>query len=215
MAVAAKICGLNSPSALKVAIEGGAAAVGFVFYPPSPRAVTAIEARELTELVPDGVEKVGLVVDMDDATLSAITAEVELDLLQLHGDETPARVTEIKEITGLKVMKAVRIAEREDVELTDQYLPVADRILFDARAPKSMKGALPGGNALSFDWSWLAGRDWDLPWMLSGGLDPENVGKAVAITGAQAVDVSSGVEMEPGIKDPRLIRSFLDAVRNL
>lgn len=215
MSVQAKICGINSSEAMRAAVDGGADYVGLVFYPPSPRSVTAIEAAELTRPVPGDVLKVGLFVDIDDATLSAILSEVSLDLLQLHGAETPDRVTEIKALTGLPVMKAIKVAVSEDITTADTYLSVADRLLFDAKAPPDLKGALPGGNALVFDWTLLAGRDWSCPWMLSGGLDAGNVAEAIGITGAMAVDVSSGVEKSPGIKDPVRISAFLSAVKAL
>lgn len=212
MAVKAKICGINSAEAIHAAIGGGAAYVGLVFYPPSPRAVTAAEAASLCADVPDGVVTVGLFVDIDDATLEGIAAAVPLDLLQLHGGETPKRVAEIKRRTGLPVMKAIKIAGAEDVATAEAYFDCADRLLFDAKAPPDMKGALPGGNALVFDWELIAGRSWPLPWMLSGGLDADNVAEAIRITGATAVDVSSGVETAPGVKNVDRIAAFLRAV---
>jgi phosphoribosylanthranilate isomerase len=212
MTVKAKICGISTADAMRAAIEGGAAYVGLVFYPPSPRAVSAVQAADLCALVPNGVVSVGLFVDIDDATLDQILSAVPLDLLQLHGAETPDRVSEIKRRTGKPVFKAIKIAGAEDVVAAEAYFDVADRLLFDAKAPADMKGALPGGNALSFDWDLIAGYDWPLPWMLSGGLDAGNVGEAIARTGAQAVDVSSGVESSPGVKDLRRIAEFLDAV---
>ncbi|MBT5048747.1 MAG: phosphoribosylanthranilate isomerase [Rhodospirillaceae bacterium] len=215
MSVQAKICGINSEAAMGAAVEGSADYVGLVFYAPSPRAVTAIEAAELVRQVPDDVIKVGLFVDMDDATFSAILSQVTLDLLQLHGAETPERVAEIHALTGLPVMKAIKVAGAQDIEAADRYLDCADRLLFDAKAPPDLKGALPGGNALMFDWTLLAGRDWPCPWMLSGGLDADNVAEAVSISGALAVDVSSGVEQAPGVKDPARISAFLSAVKAL
>jgi phosphoribosylanthranilate isomerase len=215
MSVQAKICGVNSGEAMAAAVAGGADYVGLVFYPPSPRAVTAAEAADLVRGLPDNIIKVGLVVDMDDATLAAILSQVSLDLLQLHGAETPERVTEIRALAGLPVMKAIKIAVAEDIAVAERYLGAADRLLFDAKAPPDLKGALPGGNALMFDWTLLAGCDWPLPWMLSGGLDAGNVSDAVGISGAAAVDVSSGVEKSPGVKDPVRIREFLAAVKAL
>jgi len=213
--VQAKICGINSPEAMRTSVNGGADYVGLVFYPPSPRSVTATEAAELVRLVPAGVTKTALFVDIDDATLDAILSDVALDLLQLHGAETPDRVRDIKARTGLPVMKAIRVAGRDDIAQADHYLGVADRLLFDAKAPPDLKGALPGGNALMFDWNLLAGRDWSCPWMLSGGLDADNVAEAVRISGTVAVDVSSGVEKSPGTKDPAKIDAFLSAVKAL
>jgi phosphoribosylanthranilate isomerase len=212
MSVKAKICGINSHDAMAAAIDGGASYVGLVFYPPSPRAVTAQQAAFLCKYVPDSVIKVGLFVDIDDDTLAAIIASVPLDLLQLHGSETPARVAEIKQHTGLPVIKAIKIASPDDVATAEAYFDTANRLLFDAKAPVDMKGALPGGNALIFDWQLIADRPWPLPWMLSGGLDAENVAAAIRVTGARAVDVSSGVESAPGVKDIARIAVFLKAV---
>jgi phosphoribosylanthranilate isomerase len=200
---------------MQAAIAGGADYVGLVFYPPSPRSVTPEQAGELAAFVPDGVIKTGLVVDADDRLLDSILSATPLDLLQLHGKETPDRVREIRARTGLPVMKAVTVATAADVARATDYLDAANRLLFDAKAPASLKNALPGGNALTFDWTLLAGRDWPLPWMLSGGLDARNVAQAVAITGARAVDVSSGVETSPGVKDPERIGEFLRTVKHL
>ena len=215
MSVETKICGVKTRAALEAAAAGGAAYVGLNFYPPSPRAVSAAEAAELAAATPAGVKKVGLFVDPDDGTLAEIVGKVAFDLLQLHGSETPARVAEIRARFGLPVMKAIKVAGPEDLELAEAHLETADRLLFDAKAPKSMKHALPGGNALKFDWQLLAGRTWAKPWMLSGGLTAGNLAEAVAISGARAVDVSSGVESEPGVKDPNKIKDFLMAARDL
>jgi len=198
---------------MQASVDGGADFVGLVFYPPSPRYVTAAEAAQLVAEVPARVIKVGLFVDMGDDMLTDILAQVPLDLLQLHGVETPARVQEIRQLTNIPVMKAIRVATARDIADADPYLNVADRILFDAKAPPDMKGALPGGNALAFDWNLLAGRQWPCPWMLSGGLHAGNVAEAIATTGATAVDVSSGVESSPGVKDLSLIREFLSIVK--
>ena len=213
MSIEVKICGVNTPEALAAAVEGGAEYVGLNFYPPSPRSVTPDRAAALAAQAPQRLCKVGLAVDLDDAALAAILAAVPLDLLQLHGQESPARVAEIKERFGLPVMKAVKIAGAEDVAAAEAYFRVADRLLFDAKPPKEMTGALPGGNALAFDWQLLAGKTWPIPWMLSGGLDPENVAEAARISGARAVDVSSGVEDRPGLKNPDKIRAFLAAAK--
>lgn len=213
--IEAKICGINSGDAMRESVDCGADFVGLVFYPPSPRAVTAIEAAQLVDGVPERVCKVGLFVDMADDMLSAILSQVPLDLLQLHGAESPTRVAEIRQMTNVPVMKAIRVATERDIADADAYLDVVDRILFDAKAPPEMKGALPGGNAVTFDWTLLAGRKWPCPWMLSGGLHAGNVAEAVATSGASSVDVSSGVEESPGTKDPARIREFLTAVRGL
>ena len=215
MTVEAKICGINSAEAMRAAVENGAAYVGLVFYPPSPRAVTAEQAAALARLVPEGVVRVGLFVDMDDAGFRRILGTAKLDLLQLHGAETPERVAAIRALTGLPAMKAIKVATAEDVHAAFPFVGVADRLLFDAKTPPDMTGALPGGNAMSFDWRILAGRRWPCPWMLSGGLDAGNVAEAVRISGARAVDVSSGVESRPGVKDAARIRAFLDAVKAL
>lgn len=215
MTIAAKICGLSDAEGLRAAVAAGAAFVGFVFYPPSPRAVTPVQARTLAAEVPAGVQKVGLFVDPDDALLDEVLAAVPLDLLQLHGQETPERVAEIARRTGLPVMKAIRVAKRADIDAAHAYEDVADRLLFDAKAPETMADALPGGNGLVFDWNLLRDETWQRPWMLSGGLDADNVAEAVRISGAPSVDVSSGVETAPGAKDPAAIKAFLDAVKAL
>ncbi|WP_340116566.1 phosphoribosylanthranilate isomerase [Pelagibius sp. 7325] len=215
MTVQVKICGISTPEAMTAAVEGGAAFVGLVFYPPSPRAVTPAEAAPLAALVPAGVVKTGLLVDADDDTIAAILKSVSLDLLQLHGSESPERVGEVKARFGVPVMKVVKLRQPGDRETVQPFLSVADRLLFDAKPPADMKNALPGGNAVAFDWSILAGTTWPLPWMLAGGLTPENVARAVDISGAAAVDVSSGVEDAPGEKNPAKIRAFLDACRAL
>jgi len=213
MTVQVKICGISTPEAMTAALEGGAAFVGLVFYPPSPRAVTPAQAAALAALVPDDVVTTGLLVDADDATIEGILKEVPLDLLQLHGSESPERVAAVKARFGLPVMKVVKLRQPGDLEVVGPYLGVADRLLFDAKPPAELKGALPGGNALAFDWTLLAGTTWALPWMLAGGLTPENVARAIAVSGAPAVDVSSGVEDKPGVKNPSKIKAFLDAAR--
>jgi phosphoribosylanthranilate isomerase len=177
--------------------------------------VTPAEAAALAALVPPSVIRVGLVVDATDAMLDEILAAVPLELLQLHGAETPDRVRAIRERTGVKVMKAIKVAGPEDVDGAEAFVGAADRLLFDAKAPADMKGALPGGNALAFDWALLGARDWPCRWMLSGGLDAANLAEAVRISGARAVDVSSGIESAPGRKDTQKIAAFLKAARDL
>ena len=211
-AIEAKICGLSTAESVAAAVAGGAAYLGFNFYKPSPRYVTATNAAALCTAIPPGVARVGVFVDADDAVLAAVLAEVPLDLLQLHGSETPERVAEVRRRFARPVMKAIAIAEPEDVADAERYFAVADRLLFDAKPPRR-PDALPGGNGLAFDWRLLAGRRFPLPWMLSGGLDAATVGEAVRLTGAPAVDVSSGVERAPGVKDPAKIAAFLAAVR--
>jgi len=215
MAVLAKICGINSPEAITAAIAGRAAYVGLVFYPPSPRNVTPEQAASLAAGVPDHIAKVGLFVDADDETLQRVLDVVPLNLLQLHGSETPQRVAEIRKAFGLPVMKAIRIAGPDDIARAADFIAVSDRLLFDAQAPADMAGALPGGNGLAFDWNLLAEKEWPLPWMLSGGLTPDNLAAAVTATGAVCVDVSSGVEASRGVKDPEKIRRFLAVAASL
>lgn len=214
MTVAAKICGLSEPESLRAAVAGGARYVGFVFYPRSPRAIAPAMAAELARLLPTGVRSVGLFVDPDDEFLEHVTGQVPLDLIQLHGAETPRRIAEIKARYALPVMKAIKIGGPEDLTLALEAAEVADRLLFDAKPPAKVS-ALPGGNGIAFDWTILAGRRWPRPWMLSGGLTVDNVAEAVRVTGATEVDVSSGVEDRPGHKDPALVRSFLSAVAAL
>jgi len=204
-----KICGLSTHEGLQAVADTGAAYVGFVFFPKSPRNVSIEQARELALATPVGLAKVALVVDADNAFLDAITDAVPLDMLQLHGHESPERVLEIKARYGLPVMKAVGISDASDVPNIDLYNAVADQILIDAKPPKS--ATLPGGNGLSFDWTLIAKRRWPKPWMLAGGLTPDNVAEAIALTGATQVDVSSGVEAGVGIKDNTKIAAFVAA----
>jgi len=209
MDVRVKICGLREEAHVAAAVEAGARYVGFVFFAKSPRNVTVEVAARLAATVPPGVAKVALVVDATDTALDSIVAAVPLDMLQLHGQESPERVAGIRARYGLPVMKAVGIAGPEDVEKIALYGKVADQILVDAKAPKG--AVLPGGNGLAFDWTLIARKYWPCPWMLAGGLTPENVAEAIRLTGAQQVDVSSGVEIAPGVKDAALIRAFVAA----
>lgn len=211
MAVEVKICGINDEDSMDAAIEAGADYVGLVFFPPSPRAVTPEQAAELVEFAPGEVTKVGLFVDPDDATLDRVLTRVRLDLLQLHGHESPERIEAIRLEYGLPVMKVISVAGLDDLAAAEPYLAVTDRLLFDAKPPRG--AVLPGGNAVSFDWTILTGRKWGVPWMLAGGLTPANVAEALRISGALAVDVSSGVESAPGVKDADKIRAFIQAVR--
>ncbi len=203
-----KICGITEPEGLAAAIAAGAAYVGFVVFPPSPRSLAPEDAAPLAAAVPAGVTRVGLVVDPDDALLDRV-ARIPVDLIQLHGRESPARVAEVRARTGLPVMKAVGIAGAEDLPALASYEGVADRLLVDAKPPKG--ATRPGGNAAAFDWGLLAGRQWAGPWMLAGGLRPETLAEAVRVTGATELDVSSGVERAPGVKDPALVRAFIAA----
>jgi len=208
MPIQTKICGINHPDAMEAAVQGGARYVGLVFYERSPRHVPGPTAAQLARLVPTGVRVVGLFVEPDEEYLEHIVTSVPLDMIQLHGEETPGRVAEIRDRYSIEVMKAVKVADAADLDLAASYQDVADRLLFDAKPPKNV-AALPGGNGLSFDWTLLAGRTWTRPWMLSGGLTADNLAEAVRATGATAVDVSSGVEDRPGHKDPAKVRDFL------
>lgn len=215
MTVTAKICGINSAVAMQTAVANGAGFVGLVFYPQSPRSITPGTAATLAALVPDGVTKVGLFVDPDNALLTRVLDEVPLDLLQLHGNETVDRCANIRNRFGRPVMKVIKVAALDDVGAASDYCDAVDWLMFDAKAPSSMPDALPGGNALPFDWTLLAGWSWPVPWMLAGGLDADNVATAVTKSGALVVDVSSGVESAPGKKDPTEIERFLEAVADL
>ena len=214
MTLAAKICGLSTEAAVTAAAAGGAVYLGFVFYPPSPRAVSAGKAAQLCATVPAGIARVGLFVDADDDTIGAVLAEVPIDILQFHGQESPERVAGARRRFARPVMKAVAIAAPEDVLVAARYEEVADLLLFDAKPPRR-PNALPGGNGLAFDWGLIAGRSWRREWMLSGGLTAERLPEAVRISGAKAVDVSSGVENRPGEKDLDKIGAFLAAARAL
>lgn len=207
--IAVKICGLGAVADVAACAAAGAKYVGFVFFPKSPRNVSLDTARELALATPPGIAKVALTVNADDAQLDALLDQVPLDILQLHGAETPERVSEVRARFGLPVMKAVGIADEGDLGAIADYASVADQLLIDAKPPKG--GTLPGGNGVTFDWRLIAGRRWAVPWMLAGGLTPATVGEAIRLTGAQQVDVSSGVESAPGVKDPDLISAFVSA----
>jgi len=204
-----KICGLKKTAEIEAAAEAGARYIGLNFFPKSPRYVSPKQAAALAVSTPVGVAKVALVVNASDAQIDDIIAHVPLDMLQLHGSETPARVAEIRARIGLPVMKAIGVADEADIAQIVDFENVADQILVDAKPPKN--AVLPGGNGLSFDWRLIAGRDWQRPWMLAGGLTPGNVAEAIRLTGALQVDVSSGVESAPGVKDAALIKAFIEA----
>ncbi len=207
-----KICGLKTPEDAHVAIQAGADFLGCVFFEPSPRDVTPELAAEVFDMIGDAdVLRVGLFVNPSDDELMAVLNQVRLDIIQLHGKETPERVEEVRLNFGLPVMKALAIETKDDVEAAKAYDGVADRLLFDAKPPKG--ATRPGGNAIAFDWALLTDTKWSVPWMLAGGLTVENVRDAVIQSGAQAVDVSSGVEREKGVKDPELIERFIAAVK--
>lgn len=209
--VEVKICGLSTGPTLRAALEAGADLVGFVFFAPSPRNLASDAARRLAADARGRAEVVALTVDAADAELDAIVAAVEPDWLQLHGRETPERVRAVRARTGRRVIKAVGVSGPADAATARAYAGAADRILFDAKPPEG--ATLPGGNGRAFDWGALAGLDLPVPFMLSGGLTLDNLGDALRLTGAPAVDVSSGVESAPGVKDPDRIRAFIDTAR--
>lgn len=212
MPVSAKICGLSTPETLDAAFAGGASHVGFVFFPPSPRNLSWDRATQLAARVPAHVSRVGVFVNPDDALLDRAVAAAHLDILQLH-DTPPARAAAIKARTSLPIWSALAVRRRSDLDAAAELATVADRILYDAKTPPG--AALPGGMGVRFDWTLLDGFRHPAPWVLSGGLDPFNVAQAVAVTGATLVDVSSGVESAPGIKDVAKIAAFLEAVSGL
>lgn len=207
MKVRVKLCGLTTQGDIDAAATAGAAYVGLVFFDKSPRNVSIETARSMALHAPTGLAKVALVVNADDAALDRITASVTLDMLQLHGSETPDRVAAVKARYGLPVMKALGIASRADVARAQLYSGVADQLLLDAKPAEGE--TLPGGNGLSFDWRLLEGESWSVPWMLAGGLTPDNVAEAVRCSGAQQVDVSSGIETAPGQKSAALMAKFV------
>lgn len=211
--VRVKICGLRTPADVAAVVDSGAAYAGFVFFAKSPRNVSLEEARIAALSAPEGLCKVALTVNADDATLEAILAAVPLDMLQLHGSESPERVAEVRARFGLPVMKAVGVADEGDLETLFEHSLVADQILVDAKPPKG--AALPGGNGLTFDWRLVAQRRWLRPWMLAGGLTSGNVAEAIRLTGARQVDVSSGVESAPGVKDATKIADFVAAATRM
>lgn len=209
--VAVKICGITEPDNLKIACEAGARFVGFVFFPPSPRYVAPEIAADLVRQIPSGVRAVGLFVDPTDQELLHITSTAALDMIQLHGDETPERVAQIAALTNLPILKAIRLRAPEDVNLAQEYEDVADWLLFDSKIDHD----LPGGTGQRFDWEILKGKTFAKPWMLSGGLDADNIADALKILSPDAVDVSSGVESARGVKDPEKIKAFISAVKNI
>jgi phosphoribosylanthranilate isomerase len=210
MSVQVKICGLSTPDTMEAALAHGADYIGLNFFPPSPRYVTPAKAATLAAMARGRTRIVALVVDADDALLNDIADAVKPDYFQLHGSETPERVSAIKTLTGKPIIKAIKVGGPEDVGLATGFVDVADMILFDTKAPASLKNALPGGNGIPFDWALLEGKR---GFMLSGGLNPANVAEAIRVTGAPMVDVSSGVESAPGKKDSTLIAKFIEAAK--
>jgi phosphoribosylanthranilate isomerase len=211
MSLIVKICGLSTPETLDAALDARADMVGFVFFPPSPRHLEFDVARSLGRRVRNRAQKVALTVDADAAFLRSVVEALRPDILQLHGTESVAQVQTVQRMFGLPVMKALPIAIREDLERISHYAPVVDRLLFDARAPRD--ATRPGGLGNTFDWHLLEAVQPGVPFMLSGGLDADNVGEALRITRASGIDVSSGVEREPGVKDPGKISAFVRAAR--
>ncbi len=209
--VQVKICGIKTPHALNAAVSAGARFIGFVFYPPSPRFIEIDTAKELASMLPTGVRSVGLFVDPTDEELGAVLGKVQLDMIQLHNDETPSRVAQIKNKYAMPIIKALPVRDRGDIEHAHEY-DAADWILFDA---KSADPKMPGGTGQTFDWSLLKSFDINKPWMLSGGLTHENVQEALDVLAPDAVDVSSGVEQVRGEKDTGKIKAFIDAVNRL
>ncbi len=207
--VRVKVCGLRTLADVAAVAAAGAAYAGFVFFAKSPRHLTLQDGRALALAAPPGLAKVALTVDADDATLDAIVEAMPLDMLQLHGHESPDRVAAVRARYGLPVMKALGVADEGDLAAVFEHSLVADQLLLDAKPPKG--AALPGGNGLTFDWRLVAQRRWLKPWMLAGGLTPANVAEAVRLTNARQVDVSSGVESAPGTKDHARIAAFVAA----
>lgn len=207
-----KICGLREASSLQAAVDGGARYIGLNFVEKSPRYVTVDQARVLALLIPPPVCKVALVVDADNAEIDRITERVPVDMLQLHGEETPERVSEVKARYGLPVMKVIGVGEASDLEAIAMYSQVADQLLVDTKPPKGAD--IPGGNGIAFDWKLLEGRRWAVPWMLAGGLNAGNVAEAARLTGARQVDASSSLESSRGVKDAGLIGAFLEACQS-
>jgi len=213
MSVEVKICGLSTPETVDAAVAAGADMIGLVFFPKSPRNVSLEQAAILADRARGKTRIVTLVVDADDALLQEIAARVKPDLIQAHGSESPERIAEIGRLTGKPVIKAIRVKDETDIASAAQFSRVADLILYDAKAPETLGSSLPGGNGHAFDWGLLEGEKRPA-FMLAGGLTPENVAEAIRVTGAPVVDVSSGVETAPGIKDIGLIRKFIEAAKH-
>ncbi|HEY2032648.1 MAG TPA: phosphoribosylanthranilate isomerase [Rhizomicrobium sp.] len=212
MTIQVKICGINSVESADAAVRAGAEFAGLVFHPKSPRALHMEQARALSDRMKGRTRVVALVVDPDDATLKTVIAGAKPDFIQLHGSESVARVGEIKSMTGLPVIKAIGIAEASDISKATPYEAIADMLMFDAKAPAG--ATREGGHGAAFDWQLLRGRSFSRPWLLAGGLNADNVARAISISGVPGVDVSSGVETAPGQKSAEMIRAFIDSVRN-
>ena len=210
-----KICGMNSQTAVDAAIASGVDYLGFVFFPPSPRSLTPEFASSLMEERSDDFKVVAVVVNPSDKLLEEITNHLAPDIFQLHGSETAENITNIKQKFNTKIIKAIKISKLEDFEEVSKFDKVADFMLFDAAAPENTTHSLPGGNGISFNWNWLNDASLETPWFLSGGLNISNINEAIKITGATAVDVSSGVEDKTGIKNNKKIIEFMKTVRTL
>ncbi len=215
MTIRAKICGLSTPETVTAAVDAGASHVGFVFFAKSPRNISPEQLAELCKDIPSSVVKTGVFVNPEDSQLDRILTVAPLDLLQLHGSESPARVQEVKTRFKRPVMKAIAVSGSDDMVRAKAYESSADMLLFDAKAPTELTDALPGGNGLAFDWQIIQAAEINLPWMLSGGLNMDNIADAIAISGAQMIDVSSGVESRPGLKDSAKIKAFMSKVNSL
>jgi phosphoribosylanthranilate isomerase len=212
MPIEVKICGINSVESADAAVRAGAEYTGLMFHPKSPRSLNAEQARMLSDRMKGRTRMVAVMVDPDDAMLRTVVANARPDLIQLHGKESVARVSEIHSLTALPVIKVIAVAEASDLASASQYDAVADMLMFDAKAPTN--ATREGGHGTAFDWQLLRGRTFSRPWLLAGGLNAENVARAIAVSGAPGVDVSSGVETAPGVKSPDLIRTFIDNARN-
>ncbi|MCP5382421.1 MAG: phosphoribosylanthranilate isomerase [Kordiimonadaceae bacterium] len=213
MSTKAKICGLSTDEAVRAAVNAGATYIGFVFYPKSPRNVSVNTAARLAKMAGENVLKAGVFVNPTDELLNSVINEVDIDIIQLHGNESVERVKFIRSKFGKKVMKAISVAGADDIKKAHDYENAVDMLLFDAKPPTDMDGALPGGNGLAFDWKLIAGYQWPVSWMLSGGLNLDNVLEAIEISGATIVDISSGLEMSPGNKDINKIKAFLEMLQ--
>ena len=215
MPIELKICGINSESTIKTILRnGGCQYLGFVFYPPSPRNISFEQVALLGEIIKNDALKVGVFVNPDDELIRDTLRHIDLDVLQLHGNESIERIQYLKNKFSKIVMKAISVESVSDIARAREYEKMADMLLFDAKAPINMNNALPGGNGLEFDWNLIAGYKWRVPWMLSGGLNDKNVSEAIKISGAKLVDISSGIETEPGVKSANLINSFLTTVQD-
>jgi phosphoribosylanthranilate isomerase len=215
MTINVKICGVERTESVDAAVKYGAAYIGFIFYRPSPRNLTPEKAKQLICRVPKNITSVGLFVDPTNSEIENVLTATDLDMIQLHGLEKPSRVLEIKKLSQLPILKAIKIAKREDLILATDFYDVADHLLFDSKAPENIKNILPGGNAISFDWTLLRHAKIPLPWMLAGGLNANNILEATTSSGANTLDVSSGVEGTPGIKDLNLIKNFLTMAKTI